>query len=64
MSCDLVSVLISIGQAGGLSDHIVVDTGHVILLPDSIPLDIGGKISLPCFKFCLSCLGSDRTMVG
>ncbi|KAJ5178307.1 uncharacterized protein N7500_001006 [Penicillium coprophilum] len=32
------------GQAGGLSDHIVVDSKHAILLPDSIPLDIGALV--------------------
>ncbi|KAJ5497219.1 hypothetical protein N7463_009206 [Penicillium fimorum] len=31
-------------QAGGLSDHIVVDSKHAILLPDSIPLDIGALV--------------------
>ncbi|CAG8341262.1 unnamed protein product [Penicillium salamii] len=33
------------GNAGGLSDHIVVRKEQVIRLPDSIPLDIGGKPS-------------------
>lgn len=31
------------GDAGGLSDHVVVPEKHAIPLPGSIPLDIGGK---------------------
>ncbi|OGE52717.1 hypothetical protein PENARI_c009G09067 [Penicillium arizonense] len=31
-------------KAGGLSDHVVVDTKHAIPLPDSIPLDIGALV--------------------
>ncbi|KAJ5433375.1 uncharacterized protein N7458_012531 [Penicillium daleae] len=32
------------GSAGGLSDHIVVDRKHAILLPHSIPLEIGALV--------------------
>ena len=32
------------GSAGGLSDHLVVKKEHVVLLPDSISLEIGGQL--------------------
>ncbi|KAF3385120.1 putative diacetyl reductase [Penicillium rolfsii] len=32
------------GSAGGLSDHVIVDREHAILLPESIPLDVGALI--------------------
>lgn len=36
----------SIGNAGGLSDHVVVDEERARLLPEEIPLDIGGKYKI------------------
>ncbi|KAJ5952655.1 uncharacterized protein N7479_011068 [Penicillium vulpinum] len=43
-SCEKVGFIGFSSQAGGLSDHIVVDTKHAIPLPDSIPLDIGALV--------------------
>ncbi|KAJ5098177.1 hypothetical protein N7532_005178 [Penicillium argentinense] len=31
-------------EAGGMSDHVVVDVKHAIKLPDSMPLDIGALV--------------------
>lgn len=36
-----------IGDAGGLSDHVIVKEKHAIRLPDSVSLEIAGEISLP-----------------
>ncbi|CAI7648179.1 unnamed protein product [Penicillium glandicola] len=43
-SCEKLGFIGFSSQAGGLSDHIVVDSKHAILLPDSIPLDIGALV--------------------
>ncbi|KAJ5295532.1 hypothetical protein N7508_010353 [Penicillium antarcticum] len=40
-SCENLGFIGYSGKAGGLSDHVVVDTKHAIPLPDSITLDIG-----------------------
>ena len=37
-----ISLMISTGNVGGLSDHVVVKEKHAIGLPDSIPLDVAG----------------------
>ncbi|CAG8903708.1 unnamed protein product [Penicillium egyptiacum] len=42
--CEKVGFIGFSSQAGGLSDHIVVDSRQAILLPDSIPLDIGALV--------------------
>ncbi|OQE32423.1 hypothetical protein PENFLA_c001G07341 [Penicillium flavigenum] len=42
--CEKVAFIGFSSQAGGLSDHIVVDSGHAIPLPESIPLDIGALV--------------------
>lgn len=50
------------GSAGGLSDHVVVDRKHAIRLPESIPLDIGGKTQLvPRYLRILTNLSSRGT---
>ncbi|KAJ5200461.1 Polyketide synthase enoylreductase [Penicillium cf. griseofulvum] len=43
-ACEKVGFIGYSSQAGGLSDHIVVDSKHAILLPDSIPLDVGALV--------------------
>ncbi|KAJ5990495.1 hypothetical protein N7522_010702 [Penicillium canescens] len=43
-SCENLGFIGYSGKAGGLSDHVVVDTKHAIPLPDSIPLDIGALV--------------------
>ncbi|CAG7989855.1 unnamed protein product [Penicillium nalgiovense] len=42
--CEKVAFIGFSSQAGGLSDHIVVDSRHAIPLPESIPLDIGALV--------------------
>ena len=37
-----IALIISVGNAGGLSDYVVVKEKHAIRLPDSIPLDVAG----------------------
>ncbi|KAJ6139181.1 hypothetical protein N7471_005667 [Penicillium samsonianum] len=42
--CEKVGFIGFSSQAGGLSDHIVVDSRHAIMLPDSISLDVGALV--------------------
>ncbi|KAF3018663.1 hypothetical protein E8E15_004781 [Penicillium rubens] len=42
--CERVAFIGFSSQAGGLSDHLVVDSRHAIPLPESIPLDIGALV--------------------
>ncbi|KAF9253372.1 hypothetical protein DTO027I6_3417 [Penicillium roqueforti] len=42
--CEKVGFIGFSSQSGGLSDHAVVDSRHAILLPDSIPLDVGALV--------------------
>ncbi|RAL14947.1 2,3-butanediol dehydrogenase [Aspergillus homomorphus CBS 101889] len=53
-------------NAGGLSDHVVVDAGHAIPLPDSIPLDVGALVeplSVAWHAADRSPLGDARTVL-
>ncbi|KAJ5629349.1 hypothetical protein N7528_003006 [Penicillium herquei] len=43
-SCYSIGFIGFSSKAGGLSDHIVLDKKHVVLLPDSMPLDIGALV--------------------
>ncbi|KAJ5194988.1 uncharacterized protein N7498_008426 [Penicillium cinerascens] len=42
--CDSLGFIGYSGSAGGLSDHVVVNSKHAIRLPESIPLDIGALV--------------------
>ncbi|KAJ5610960.1 hypothetical protein N7510_007679 [Penicillium lagena] len=42
--CDSLGFIGYSSDAGGLADHVVVDKKHAILLPESIPLDIGALV--------------------
>ncbi|KAJ5325177.1 uncharacterized protein N7506_008279 [Penicillium brevicompactum] len=42
--CEKLGFIGFSGSAGGLSDHLVVRKEHVVLLPDSIPLEIGALV--------------------
>ncbi|KOS39580.1 hypothetical protein ACN38_g9593 [Penicillium nordicum] len=42
--CENVGFIGFSSQAGGLSDHVVVDSRYAISLPDSIPLDVGALV--------------------
>ena len=35
-----------LGNAGGLSDYVVVKEEQAVRLPEGFPLDMGGKLSL------------------